>query len=122
MPKQKKKMLVVIILLLVLLVMHWRWLLQGDFPVTWRSYLGVLFFLPMVYLYRKSLKFLIPYTAFYLLAGALNLLTITPAVVTLTVIDGILLIQISEFLLCIIYLSASFSSLKKIYKGTWELS
>lgn len=115
-------MLVVLIILLGLLGMHWKWMLQGDFPVSWRSYLGVLFFLPMIYLYRKNLKWLVPYIAFYLLAGAVNLLTITPSPITLTVVDEILLIQIGEFLLFVIYFSTSFSSLKKIYKGTWKLS
>lgn len=105
-----------------LLVYSWTAILLTDIIAAWRHYLAFGLFLVLIFLYIKSFTKSVLATGLYFVAGACNLLTLTPSVTTSSY--GIRVgsaemwtpsFQLLSFGLLILYITLNFDTLTNIY-------
>jgi hypothetical protein len=82
MNKQKTLALIPLVLVAGLLIYTWTILLFTDAVAIWMHYVALLLFLPLAWLHFKNFKMGLLFTAIYLILGAINLFSLTPAVIT----------------------------------------
>jgi len=80
MNKQKALALITLIVVAGLLIHCWWDILFTDTAATWRQYLGLLLFLPVLYLHFKDYKKGLFATAIYLVLAICNILAFTPSI------------------------------------------
>jgi hypothetical protein len=74
--KSRLRILLPIIAILILLIYCWTIILTTDIIATWRHYLGLILFLPIIYLFFKSKDLVLISTGIYLLLATFNLLAL----------------------------------------------
>jgi hypothetical protein len=82
MSKKKILFLIPFLLVLGLLLYCWAIILTGDVLATWRHYVGLFLFIPLIFLFFKSFKITAVVTGLYLLLATFNLLAVTPSITT----------------------------------------
>ena len=82
MTKQKVLILIPLCLIAGMIINSWIIILTTDILPVWRHYTAILLFLPLPYLFFKSLKTIILGTGLFLIAGIFNVYTLTTDVVT----------------------------------------
>jgi hypothetical protein len=82
MNKQKILILVPLVIVLSLLIKCWIEFMLSNFIPTWKHYLGILLFIPLVVLFFKNLHNAILGLGIYLLLATFNLLAVTSAIST----------------------------------------
>jgi hypothetical protein len=80
MSKSKKSLLVILIIIAAILLYSWSIILFTEIEATWRHYIGVILFIPLLILIKKDFKKSVLLTGGYLFLGTCNLLTLTPSV------------------------------------------
>lgn len=85
MKKQKIIALLPILLISGFLINAWWVILSTDQIATWRHYVGLVLFLPIVGLFLFNYKKALLATCVFCFIGIFNLLTITPSVVSATI-------------------------------------
>ena len=117
----KQKLLIFIPLLLItgLLLYCWTVFIFTKTLATWRHYVGYLLFIPLVFLFFKSLPKVTVGLGIYLLLATFNLLSITPAITTTWLNIGSSRlhtppVQVSSFGLFVLYFIINLDSLINI--------
>jgi hypothetical protein len=122
MTKQRIQILIPLSIVAGLLIYSWVIILFTVVLATWRNYIGLLLFLPLPYLYFKNLKLAILSTGIILIAGTLNLFTLTPSVQTSSY--GVKIVsfeiwtpelQLPALGILVLYFCLNFNSLINIY-------
>jgi hypothetical protein len=122
MPKPKKLLLFVLIVIAGVLGYCWFIILFTEIEPTWRHYLAIILFVPILILFKKDFKKAVLITGVYLILGTSNLLTLTPSVTSNSY--GIRIgsvevwtptFQLYSFLLLILYFLTNFNSLVNYY-------
>ena len=78
MTKQKILILIPLSLIIVILTYCWAVILTTEILATWRHYLGLIFFIAIIFLFFKNMVGVIVATGVYLLLATFNILAITP--------------------------------------------
>lgn len=81
---RKKKVLFLLPFLLIvgLLLFCWTTILTSEILATWRHYVGLVLFVPIIILFFRNFKIAVIATGLYLLLATFNLLAVTPAITT----------------------------------------
>ena len=81
---RKRKILFLVPLLIVtgLLLYCWTTILTNEIFATWRHYVGLVLFVPLLILLFKNFKMAVIATGVYLLLASFNLLAVTPSITT----------------------------------------
>jgi hypothetical protein len=81
---KKKKILQLVPLLIVagLLLYSWTTILANEIFATWRHYIGLILFVPILILLFKNMKMAVIATGVYLLLATFNFLAVTPSITT----------------------------------------
>lgn len=82
MNKQKIFLFVPLAIIAGLLIHTWTIILQTGLIANWRHYLATGFFILLAVLFCRGLKVTLLSTIIFLILGAFNLLTLTPAIIT----------------------------------------
>ena len=78
MTKQKILILIPLSLIIVILTYCWAVILTTEILATLRHYLGLIFFIAIIFLFFKNMAGVIVATGVYLLLATFNILAITP--------------------------------------------
>ena len=122
MSKPKKLLLTVLIIITVILAYSWSIILFTEIEATWRHYLALLLFIPLLILYKKDIKKAVLFTGVYLILGTCNLITLTPSVTSNSY--GIRIssfevwtptFQLYSFLILIFFFLVNFNTLVNYY-------
>jgi hypothetical protein len=122
MSKPKKLLLSVLIVIAGVLGYCWYIILFTEIEATWRHYLAVVLFVPLLILFKKDIKKAVLCTGLYLILGTCNLLTLTPSVTSNSY--GIKIgsveiwtptFQLYSFLLLTFFFLVNFNSLVNYY-------
>jgi len=122
MPKPKKLLLIILIIIAVILAYSWSIILLTEIEATWRHYLALLLFIPLLILFKKDFKKAVLSTGLYLILGTCNLITLTPSVTSNSYgirIGAIELwtptFQLYSFLILILFFLMNFNTLVNYY-------
>jgi len=122
MSKAKKLHLSVLIVIAGFLGYCWYIILFTEIEATWRHYMAIILFIPLLVLFKKEFKKSVLLTGVYLVLGTCNLLTLTPSVTSNSY--GIRIgsvevwtptFQLYSFLLLILYFLVNFNTLVNYY-------
>ncbi len=128
----KRKILLLLPLAVIasFIIYTWCVIMSGNIIATWRHYIGLVLLIVVIYILARSFTTGVVATGVYLIIGLLNLLTITPDVITAFFIRiGSLeihtpLFQPKLFLIFLLYFFLNFDTLVDIqldYKEAKEL-
>jgi hypothetical protein len=79
MTKSKKLFLSILIIIAGILAYSWSIILFTEIEATWRHFLALILFIPLVLLFKNYFKKSVLFTGIYLILGTCNLLTLTPS-------------------------------------------
>jgi hypothetical protein len=122
MSKEKKLHLSILIIIGGILLYCWSVILFTEIEATWRHYLAVLLFIPLLILFKKDFKKTVLFTGVFLILGTCNLLTLTPSVTSNSY--GVRIgsvevwtptFQLYSFLLLILFFLVNFNTLVNYY-------
>ena len=122
MSKEKKLHLSILIIIGGILLYCWSIILFTEIEATWRHYLAVILFIPILILFKKDFKKDILFTGVYLILGTCNLLTLTPSVTSNSY--GVRIgsvevwtptFQLYSFLILILFFLLNFNALVNYY-------
>ena len=82
MTREKKLIFIPLLLILVLLTYCWTIILTTDILATWRHYLGLIFFVLLIFLFFRSATTILIATGLYLLLLTFNAFAITAEIST----------------------------------------
>ena len=123
MIKSRLRILLPIIAILILLIYCWTIILTTNIIATWRHYLGLILFLPIIYLFFKSKDLVIISTWIYLLLATFNLLALNAEITTYGISIGPLTtppIQLLSLGLFTLYFILNLDPLIDIFRGFEE--
>jgi len=100
----------------------WSIILFTEIEATWRHYLAVILFMPILILYKRDFKKGVLFTGVYLILGTCNLLTLTPSLTSNSY--GVRIgsvevwtttFQLYSFLILILFFLINFNTLVNYY-------
>jgi hypothetical protein len=128
MTKPKKLLLIVLIIIAGILAYSWSIILFTEIVATWRHYLALLLFIPLLILYKKDFKKAVLFTGVYLILGTCNLITLTPSITSNsygirigTVEVWTPAFQLFSFLILILFFLFNFNTLINYYLDYQDL-
>jgi hypothetical protein len=122
MSKEKKLHLSILIIIGGILLYCWSIILFTEIEATWRHYLAIILFIPLLILFKRDFKKDVLFTGVYLILGTCNLLTLTPSVTSNSY--GVRIgsvevwtptFQLYSFLILILFFMINFNTLVNYY-------
>lgn len=122
MTKLKIRILIPLVIIFTFLAYTWAVFFIRGYSPGWHHYAALILFCPLIFYYFRKIKRAVPGTGIFLLLGAANLFSLTPARISNRFglkIGSVELwtpsFQLLSFLIFIIYFLLNFSTLVEMY-------